>query len=159
MMMDMTPNPEGSRGDREVTPPSAAKPLGDRPLTDREVPLRADGTMAALNAWLDGDAPAPRQANNQLTPEAELWSRISREAASRREVRTPAHVAAQIMNALPPANAQRLVAAPAVPSASATVARAVLPTPASTGVTLSPLMLVVGAVVFMALGAVLARML
>ncbi|NJK42804.1 MAG: hypothetical protein HC937_04005, partial [Aquincola sp.] len=64
MMMDMTPNPEGARGDREVTPPSANKPLGDRPLADREVPLRVDGAMAALNAWLDGEAPAPRMANN-----------------------------------------------------------------------------------------------
>lgn len=157
MMMDMTPNPEGSRGEREVTPPSAAKPLGDRPLTDREVPLRADGSMAALNAWLDGDAPAPRLANNQLTPEAELWSRISREAASRREVRTPSHVAAQIMNALPPANAQRLVAAPAVPSASAPVARAMAPTP-SAGMHVSPPVLAIGALAFLALGAFLARM-
>jgi hypothetical protein len=157
MMMDMTPNPEGARGDREVTPPSAQKPLGDRPLTDREVPLRADGAMAALNAWLDGDAPAPRLANNQLTPEAELWSRISREAAARRDVRTPTHVAAQIMNALPAASAQRLVAAPAVPSASTPVARAVA-APAASGVTMQPAVLAVLALGLLALGAFLARM-
>ena len=159
MMKDMTPNPDGVRGEREVTPPSANKPLGDRPLVDREVPLRADGAMAALNAWLDGEAPAPRLANNQLTPEAELWSRISREASARKDVRTPAHVAAQIMNALPPATASRLVAAPAVHSSTNTVARAV-PTQATTsGITMQPLTLGLLAVVFMTLGAVLARFL
>ncbi len=158
MMMDMTPNPEGARGDREVTPPSANKPLGDRPLADREVPLRADGAMAALNAWLDGEAPAPRLANNQLTPEAELWSRISREASARKDVRTPAHVAAQIMNALPPATATRLVAAPAVHSATTPVARAV-PAATAQGITMQPATLALLAVVFMTLGAVLARFL
>ncbi|MCC7052862.1 MAG: hypothetical protein IT355_06305 [Gemmatimonadaceae bacterium] len=158
MNMDMTPNPDGVRGDREISQPSAAKPLGDRPLTDREVPLRNDGAMAALNAWLDGEAPAPRLANNQLTPEAELWSRISREASSRKDVRTPAHVAAQIMNALPPAGAQRLVAAPAVHTASTPVAREVAPV-ANAGVTMQPVTLGLLALVFLALGAVIARML
>jgi hypothetical protein len=158
MMMDMTPNPEGARGDREVTPPSANKPLGDRPMADREVPLRVDGAMAALNAWLDGDAPAPRMANNQLTPEAELWSRISREASARKDVRTPAHVAAQIMNALPPATATRLVAAPAVHNSTTPMARA-LPAATSQGITMQPAMLALLAVVCMALGAVLARVL
>jgi hypothetical protein len=158
MMMDMTPNPEGARGDREVTPPSANKPLGDRPLADREVPLRVDGAMAALNAWLDGEAPAPRMANNQLTPEAELWSRISREASARKDVRTPAHVAAQIMSALPPATATRLVAAPAVHSSTTPMARA-LPAATSQGITLQPAMLALLAVVCMALGAILARVL
>ncbi len=159
MMMDMTPNPDGVRGDREISQPSAAKPLGDRPLADREVPLRADGAMAALNAWLDGEAPAPRLANNQLTPEAELWSRISREASARKEVRTPAHVAAQIMNALPPATATRLVAAPAVQSATNTVARAVPAQATASGVTLQPIVLALLAAGFTALGAVIARFL
>ena len=158
MMMDMTPNPEGARGDREVTPPSANKPMGDRPLADREVPLRVDGAMAALNAWLDGEAPAPRLANNQLTPEAELWSRISREASARKDVRTPAHVAAQIMNALPPATATRLVAAPAVHSSTTPMARAV-PAATNPGITMQPMTLALLAVVFMTLGAVLARFL
>ncbi len=158
MMMDMTPNPEGARGDREVTPPSANKPMGDRPLADREVPLRVDGAMAALNAWLDGEAPAPRLANNQLTPEAELWSRISREASARKDVRTPAHVAAQIMNALPPATATRLVAAPAVHSSTTPMARAV-PAATNPGITMQPMTLALLAVVCMALGAVLARFL
>ena len=158
MMMDMTPNPDGARGDRELNQPSAAKPPGDRPIADREVPLRADGAMAALNAWLDGEAPAPRLANNQLTPEAELWTRISREASARKDVRTPSHVAAQIMNALPPASAARLVAAPAVHTSRETVARADPAQQTSSGVTMQPIMLGLIAVAFLALGAFLARM-
>jgi hypothetical protein len=160
MRMDMTPNPEGARGDREVTPNSANRPLADRPLTDREVPLGGDNAMAALNAWLDGEAPAPRLANNQLTPEAELWTRISREAAARKDVRTPAHVAAQIMNALPPASATRLVAAPAVQAATANVVRSVPAQVAEpgAGITFTPLTLAIIAVGFMALGALLARL-
>jgi hypothetical protein len=158
MMMDMTPTPENARGDREVNVPSS-KPQGDRPLADREVSLRADGAMAALNAWLDGEAPAPRLANNQLTPEAELWTRISREASARKEVRTPTHLAAQIMKALPPASATRLVAAPAVQSVATPVARAVPTAASSGGIMLQPAILALLAVGFMALGAVLARFL
>jgi hypothetical protein len=159
MMNEMTPNPEGERaltGDRAV--PSTPKSMGDRPLTDREVPLRVDGAMAALNAWLDGEAPAPRLANSQLTPEAELWSRISREASARKEVRTPAHVAAQIMNALPPATSQRLVAAPAVQSSTATPAARTEPTKSVEGMVIQPLTLGLVAIACMAIGAVIARM-
>ena len=159
MNMDMTPNPEGARGDREVNQPSAARPLGDRPIADREVPLRADGAMAALNAWLDGDAPAPRLANNQLTPEAELWSRISREASARKDVRTPVHVAAQIMNALPAATPTRRVAVPEVQTEQTLATHAAAASVTSSGITLQPAILAVLAVVFMALGAVLSRML
>jgi hypothetical protein len=158
MNMDMTPNPEGTRGDREVNQPSA-KPMGERPVADREVPLRADGAMAALNAWLDGEAPAPRLANNQLTPEAQLWSKISRAASARKEVRTPSHMAAQIMNALPPTTASRLVAAPAVHEKQSVVARAVPAASADKGITLQPAVLALLAAVFLALGAVIAKML
>jgi len=156
MMMDI--NPDDARADRTI-PTSDWRPAGERPLTDREVPLRSDGAMAALNAWLDGEAPAPRMANSQLTPEAELWSRISIEAASRRKLRTPSHVAAQIMNALPPSTAMRLVAAPAVHASATTVARAQT-APAATGsISLPPAAIAIMAVVFMALGAIFARML
>ncbi len=158
MNMDMTPNPDGARGDREVNQPSA-KPLGDRPVADREVPLRADGAMAALNAWLDGEAPAPRLANNQLTPEAQLWTAISREASARKDVRTPSHVAAQIMNALPPSTATRLVAAPAVHSEQTVVARAATTAAVEKGITLHPAVLALMAAAFVALGAAIAKML
>ena len=158
MNMDMTPNPDGVRGDREVHQPTV-KPLGERPVADREVPLRNDGAMAALNAWLDGEAPAPRLANNQLTSEAQLWSKISREASARKDIRTPSHVAAQIMNALPPSTATRLVASPAVHTEQTVVARAAAASAAEQGITLHPAVLALMAAAFLALGAVISKML
>lgn len=155
MMMDG--NPDEVLADR-TTPTPNWRPPAERPLTDREVPLRKDGAMAALNAWLDGEAPAPRMANSQLTPEAELWSRISVEAASRRKLRTPSHVAAQIMNALPGSTATRLVAAPAFHPAVTTVARAQVAPPSAGRISLPPAAIVIMAAVFMALGAAIARM-
>jgi len=155
MMMDK--NPDDSRADRD-TPPSDWRPAGERPLTDREVPLRNDGAMAALNAWLDGEAPAPRMPNSQLTPEADLWSRISIEAASRRKLRTPSHVAAQIMNALPASTAARLVAAPALHASATTVARARTAPTVAGRISMPPAAIAIMAAVFMALGAVFARL-
>ena len=156
MMMDK--HPDDARADRSI-PTSDWRPAIERPMTDREVPLRNDGAMAALNAWLDGEAPAPRMANSQLTPEAELWSRISIEAASRRKLRTPSHVAAQIMNALPASKAARLVAAPAVHTATSVMARAQV-APASSGrnILMPRAAIAIIAVVFMALGAFFGRM-
>lgn len=158
MRMNDTPDHHDIGRDRPAGRLSSARSANDRPLADREVPLRADGGMAALNAWLDGEAPAPRTLDNQLTPEAELWSRISREASARREVRTPSHVAVQIMNALPTAGAQRLVAAPAVHDPLTLVARAVTTEPPKRGIEMPPAAIAILAVACMALGAVLARM-
>ena len=156
MMMDKYP--DDARADRSI-PTTDWRPATERPMTDREVPLRNDGAMAALNAWLDGDAPAPRTANSQLTPEAELWSRISIEAASRRKLRTPSHVAAQIMNALPTSTAARLVAAPAVHTATSVMARAqVAPASSSRNISMPRAAIAIIAAVFMALGAFFGRM-
>jgi hypothetical protein len=159
MMADLTPTPEGerpiARGDREPAQPNTA------PLADREVPLRADGAMAALNAWLDGEGPAPRLANNQLTPEAELWSRIGEATSARRQVKTPQHVAAQIMAAIPEGAPGRLVAAPAVAASAATAARTVTPitAPASAGITVQPVTAALLGLALLALGALLGKLL
>jgi hypothetical protein len=105
-MSDRTPQPHDDaplRGRDRERPVSPAAPLADR-----EVPLRSDGASAELHAWLDGEGAAPRQADGHLTPEAELWSRIATETRVRREMRTPPHVAAQIMAALPDARPARV---------------------------------------------------
>jgi hypothetical protein len=130
---------------REAPVPNAA------PLADREVPLRADGAAAELHAWLDGEGAAPRLANGQLTPEAELWSRIATETTRRREVRTPAHVTAQIMAALPTA---RPAAAPAVEAPR--LAPAAAPS-ATAGVHMSYAMAAAAGAGLLALGALLGR--
>ncbi len=157
MMMNDLPDRDGVERDRQVGPPSGARADADRPLVDREVPLHRDGTMAALNAWLDDGAPAPRTFDNRLTPQAELWTQISREVAARRDVRTPQHLAAQIMNALPQDSAPRLVAASAVHDIHTPLARAV-PGEVRQGIVMHPAAIALVAIVCMALGAVLARM-
>lgn len=76
--------------------------LADRPLADREVPLpgTADAAVMALNGWLDGDV-AESDARRSDTKGVELWTRIASETDRRRRMTTPAHMAGQIMAALP----------------------------------------------------------
>ena len=62
------------------------------------------------------------------------------------------------MNALPPSTATRLVASPAVQSDQTLVARAV-PAQESQGIVMQPVMLALLAVVFLALGVVIAKVL
>jgi hypothetical protein len=78
-----------------------------RPLTDREVPLgRSSGMSAELHAWLDGELPESSVRKAELSRDVELWSRVNEETERRRRLRTPAHVQAAIMAALPQAAPQ-----------------------------------------------------
>lgn len=77
-----------------------------RPLTDREVPLGRPGMSAELHAWLDGELPESSVRKAELTRDVELWSRVNEETDRRRRLRTPAHVQAAIMAALPQAAPQ-----------------------------------------------------
>ena len=72
-----------------------------RPPDDREVPI--EGHAASINAWLDGDVPesAVRRADNAR--DVDFWLRIEKEVEVRRDMKTPAHVYQQIMEALPAA--------------------------------------------------------
>ena len=89
-------NAQGGRDGRE---PARKAPETER-LTDREVPIGQSHISAAVHAWLDGELPesAVRGADKR---ELEFWQRVNAETAVRREVRTPPHVQAQIMAALP----------------------------------------------------------
>jgi hypothetical protein len=73
-----------------------------RPLADREVPLGPPSTSIAdaVHAWLDGDAPES-QARRADSREVDFWKKLDEDLAARRRLRTPAHLQAQIMNALP----------------------------------------------------------
>src|SRR4051812_6150968 len=77
-------------------------PLANRPMADREVPLPGTpGESAmALHQWLDGEA-AEADARRADVRQVEFWNRISTETDRRRRMTTPAHVADQIMAALP----------------------------------------------------------
>lgn len=76
----------------------------ERPLTDREVPLGQQvGRVLspAVHAWLDGELPEAAVRKGDTARDVEFWKRLNEEAESRRHMRTPAHVQAQIMSAIP----------------------------------------------------------
>ena len=74
----------------------------DRPLSDREVPLGPPSTTIAeaVHAWLDGTMPE-RDARRGDSREVEFWKRLDEDLAGRRHMRTPAHLSARIMEAIP----------------------------------------------------------
>lgn len=78
-----------------------AKPA--RPLADREVPLgRPSATIAdAVHSWLDGETPESSVRRGEWARDVEFWKKLDEDLATRRRMRTPAHLQAQIMNALP----------------------------------------------------------
>lgn len=71
------------------------------PLSDREVPLGRRRTPAAVHAWLDGELAEADARRGDTTRDVEFWNRINEQAEARRKMRTPAHLQAQIMAALP----------------------------------------------------------
>jgi len=73
------------------------------PLSDREVPLGRRRTPAAVHAWLDGELPETEVRRGDTQRDVEFWNRIAEQAEARRQMRTPAHLQAQIMAALPQA--------------------------------------------------------
>lgn len=82
-------------------PESSRRP--DRPLADREVPLGPPRTSIAdaVHAWLDGDATESQARRTESSRDIDFWKRLDEDLAARRRLRTPAHLQAQIMNALP----------------------------------------------------------
>jgi hypothetical protein len=75
----------------------------ERPLADREVPLGPPTTAIAdsVHAWLDGEATESQARRGDSGRDVEFWKRLDEDLAARRRLRTPAHLQAQIMNALP----------------------------------------------------------
>ena len=76
----------------------------ERPLADREVPLeqtRSTAIADAVHAWLDGEATESEARRGDSSREVDFWKRLDEDLAARRRLRTPAHLQAQIMNALP----------------------------------------------------------
>jgi hypothetical protein len=75
----------------------------ERPLADREVPLGPPSASIAdaVHAWLDGDAPESHARRAGSSRDVDFWKKLDEDLAARRRLRTPAHLQAQIMNALP----------------------------------------------------------
>jgi len=71
------------------------------PMSDREVPIGRRRTPASVHQWLDGEMPETEVRRGDTARDVEFWSRIAEQSATRRQMRTPAHLQAQIMAALP----------------------------------------------------------
>ncbi|MGH7664540.1 MAG: hypothetical protein ACRENI_09640 [Gemmatimonadaceae bacterium] len=72
-----------------------------QPMADREVPIGGKRNIDLINAWLDGDLPEAAVRRGDMAKDVELWRQITAETDRRRHLRTPAHVQARIMEALP----------------------------------------------------------
>jgi hypothetical protein len=95
---------EGPTEGRERTAPQAGRAdQRQRPLTDREVPLDRGGISAAVHAWLDGELPEAAVRKGDTAKDVEFWQMIAHETSQMRRVRTPPHLEALIMEALPQA--------------------------------------------------------
>jgi len=103
MFVDDRRNEGPGKGSQPHHAPHA--PRGEqrqRPVADREVPLdRHGGLSAAVHAWLDGELPEAAVRKGDTAKDVEFWQMIAQETAQMRRIRTPAHVEALIMDALP----------------------------------------------------------
>jgi len=55
----------------------------------------------AVHAWLDGELPEASVRKGDTARDVDFWRRVNGEAESRRRLRTPTYLEAQIMDALP----------------------------------------------------------
>lgn len=75
-----------------------------RPVVEREVPLgqQTDRPLASsVHAWLDGELPEAAVRKGPTARDVEFWRNLGDAMDRRRHLRTPSHVEAQIMAALP----------------------------------------------------------
>ena len=101
----MRDNTDPLRSPSSAPSPERHAAAAARPLTDREVPIEGQ-TAASINAWLDGDIPESAVRRADTARDVEFWLRIEKEVEVRRDMKTPAHVFQQIMEALPEATPQ-----------------------------------------------------
>lgn len=85
-----------------VPPSDRRQAPAARPPADREVPIEGHAA-ASINAWLDGDVPESAVRHADTARDVDFWLRIEKEVEVRRDMKTPAHVYQQIMEALPAA--------------------------------------------------------
>lgn len=91
-------NPQGGQPEGQG-PKQRAR--AERPLTDREVPIDQSRTAPSIHAWLDGDIPESAVRTAENARDVEFWRKVTEETERYRAIRTPAHLEAQIMAALP----------------------------------------------------------
>jgi hypothetical protein len=102
-------NPGTSRGGRDVHKDAQARHRRDRDkevrsVVEREVPLgqQSDHSLsAAVHSWLDGELPEAAVRKGDTAHDVEFWRNVNSQMDRARRMRTPAHVEAQIMAAIP----------------------------------------------------------
>lgn len=134
------------------------RPFADRPLADREVPLPGmaaseDPSVLAIHQWLDGEL-TEADARRADAKQVAMWNRIAVETDQRRRMATPAHVAANIMAALPAKDVTKNVV---VEAAKATSTATFTQAAQSAGMTMGTVMMVGAAM--LALGIVVGKVL
>ena len=75
-----------------------------RSVVEREVPLGQQSDRAlssAVHSWLDGELPEAAARKGNSAKDVEFWRNLSDQMERTRRLRTPEHVEAQIMAALP----------------------------------------------------------
>lgn len=100
MLDDLEPN-ESRANEQPARRPSDAPAPAQRPVSDREVPLTGRTAMADIHAWLDGDLPETAVRRADTAHDIEFWNRLEKDVEVRRQMKTPVHVYAQIMDSLP----------------------------------------------------------
>jgi hypothetical protein len=89
-------------GRQKAKPASRAKNEREvKPVVEREIPVGTKSELAldtAVHAWLDGELPEAAVRNAK---DVEFWRGVTKSMDRSRLVRTPEHVEAQIMAALP----------------------------------------------------------
>jgi hypothetical protein len=99
-------NPGSPRDGRDGHKARAERPRDNeiRPVVEREVPLgqQAEHSLAtSVHAWLDGELPEAAVRKGGTASDVEFWRNLSGQMEQRRRMRTPSHIEAQIMSALP----------------------------------------------------------
>lgn len=102
MFVDDRHNGGSADGRERIAPHAGRGEQRQRPIADREVPLdRHGGLSPAVHAWLDGELPEAAVRKGDTAKDVEFWQMIAQETSQMRRMRTPAHVEAMIMDALP----------------------------------------------------------
>jgi hypothetical protein len=100
---------DGREGHSDATASSRVRKArtGDqevRSVVEREVPLgqHEDRVLApAIHSWLDGELPEAAVRKGETARDVEFWRELNTQLEGARHMRTPTHVEAQIMAALP----------------------------------------------------------
>lgn len=106
MLDDLNPGIPRDRDAQKSVPPRSRRDREQevRSVVEREVPLgqQSDRVLAAaVHSWLDGELPEAAVRKGDTSRDVEFWRGISGQMDRTRRMRTPDHVEAQIMAALP----------------------------------------------------------